>query len=478
MEIWTASQTVADVRSNAAIPSDRSGTTVNRNTDLTTHTDDILILGTGLAGLITAQSLAHAGLKVTLVGPDFQNPDRPVDGRTTALMLGSVGWLEEIGLWASCRKFAEPLRILRIIDDTDYLIRAPELTFRASEIDQESFGYNVANSLLVEACGKQIMASPLIHVLTTDAVTRIRPSENGIRLFTREGDEIKGRLLIGADGRNSLSRQVAGIETRSWRYDQTALVCNFQHTRDHDNISTEFHRPPGPLTTVPLPGQNSSLVWVEKPQKAAELKQRTDPDFISELEERLHGMLGSIVHVGRRATFPLAGMHADTFARNRILLVGEAAHLIPPIGAQGLNLAIRDCAALTKILRDVQSSDAEIAKEPDRENEPDYPKDPGHPHRLEAYNQARKADIRSRSAAVDLMNRSLISGFVPLQAFRSLGLHLIKGFGPIKKFFMEQGLGATSLNPAQNPLPHNSKSNASLSDAANSGKTRDPLGWT
>ncbi|MGI9380019.1 MAG: FAD-dependent monooxygenase, partial [Methyloligellaceae bacterium] len=147
------------------------------------------------------------------------------------------------------------------------------------------------------------------------------------------------------------------------------------------------------------------------------------------------------VHVGPRATFPLAGMHADTFARGRILLVGEAAHLIPPIGAQGLNLAIRDCIALTEILGDLRQTDTADERLPGLIN------DPGHPDRLDAYNQARKSDIRSRSAAVDLMNRSLISGFVPLQAFRSLGLHLIKGFGPIKKFFMEQGLGATSLNP-------------------------------
>ena len=240
------------------------------------------------------------------------------------------------------------------------------------------------------------------------------------------GEQIEARLLVGADGRGSPSRLAAGISARTWDYPQTALACTFEHRRAHGGLSIEFHRPGGPLTTVPLvslQGANrSSLVWVEAPGETKRLAALDDPSFAKSLREALHGVLGAIGAVSARATFPLMGLRAEPMARRRTVLVGEAAHVIPPIGAQGLNLGLRDVAALHEVLVRAAGDD------------------PGGPEVLRAYASVRRMDVWSRATAVDLLNRSLLSEQLPVQALRGFGLHLLSGVPPLRRALMRQGL--------------------------------------
>ena len=391
---------------------------------MTLHDYDAAVIGAGPAGLTAAVALASTGCRTAIAGPPF-NPDpaRP-DTRTTALLHGSVQLLRNTGVWGLAREHAAPLEVIRIIDDTGRLLRGPEVAFDSAEIGGEPFGYNIENTALVAALREHAGTLKNLEFIDTAAATSIAPESSGVQVILEEGKTFSAHLIVGADGRSSLCRKVAGIKTTSWRYEQMAIACNFSHCEPHDNASNEFHRPSGPFTTVPLPGQNSSLVWVETPDEAKRLLALSNMAIAQEIEKRLQGCLGMVSDVGPRASFPLSGMKVGKFAANRIALVGDAGHVIPPIGAQGLNLGFRDAATLAHCVGAAL------------ENR----KDPGRPDVIKAYNQARRGDVASRTLAVDLLNRSLISGFLPVQVARGVGLHLLNGIGPLRRLFMREGL--------------------------------------
>ncbi len=385
---------------------------------------DAAVIGAGPAGLTVAVALASNGCRTVIAGPPF-NPDPAYpDTRTTALLQGSVQLLKNIGVWDLCRPHAAPLEVIRIIDDTRRLLRAPEVAFDSAEIGGEPFGYNIPNTALVTALRTRADTMNELEFIETAAANQIMPEDEGVQVTLKEGRDFTARLVAGADGRNSSCRKAAGVKTSAWKYEQMALACNFGHSEPHGNASNEFHRPTGPFTTVPLPGRNSSLVWVETPDEAKRLLALTDTEIAQEIEHRLQGCLGTVSNVGPRAAFPLSGMKVDKFAAKRIALVGDAAHVIPPIGAQGLNLGFRDAAALA------ECAGAELAKGGD----------PGSKATMQAYNRARRSDVASRTLAVDLLNRSLMSGFLPIQAARGIGLHLLSGVGPLRRLFMREGL--------------------------------------
>jgi 2-octaprenyl-6-methoxyphenol hydroxylase len=260
-----------------------------------------------------------------------------------------------------------------------------------------------------------------------DAVTRRETLVSGYRLSDDaaevqfEEGAIAALLVVAADGRSSPARRAAGIETHQFGHSQSALVLNFAHSREHGGISTEFHTETGPFTQVPLPGRRSSLVWVVRPEEAAILLEMEAGALSRKIEERMQSMLGKIEVEQGRQVYPLSSAMPSRFGARRVALVGEAAHVFPPIGAQGLNLGVRDIHDLTVIARAGRG-------------------DPGAPAALLRYDARRRPDVMARSSAVNMLNYSLLSDFLPAQFMRSAGIGLLAGFAPLRGFFMREGL--------------------------------------
>jgi 2-octaprenyl-6-methoxyphenol hydroxylase len=376
---------------------------------------DILIVGAGPVGLAAALSLDRLGHDVAIVAPRRTAADE----RTAALLAGSVAFLEEIGVWPLVAPSAAPMRSLRIADATNRLLRAPEVTFHAAEIGLDAFGYNVANADLIAALERLCAERGIARIAAT--VESAAAGDDDIALRLVSGETLTARLAVAADGRRSKVRESVGIAVREWRYDQSALVVNLRHTLPHDDTSTEFHTESGPFTLVPLIGRRSSLVWVDRPAALEARMAMPEAALAAEIEARAASILGTMAIDGPRQVFPLAGMSATRFAAGRAVLVGEAAHLFPPIGAQGLNLGYRDVAALGGMLADPTG-------------------DPGAPMRLAAYDRARRGDVLARTAAVDALNRTLLTGFLPVQALRGLGLFLLDRIPAFRQALMRQGV--------------------------------------
>jgi len=386
-------------------------------------TAEVAVIGAGPAGLVSAIALAAAGVDTLLIAPPAQ-----ADHRTTALLAGSVTALGTLGIWQGCVREAAPLKKLRIIDDTRRLVRAPEVLFAAAEIGYEAFGYNIENRHLIATL--QARAATLKLRSITAPALAIESDASAVMIRHAEG-VARVQLAIGADGARSICRTAATITARRRSYPQAALTLNLGHQRPHDETSTEFHTEEGPFTLVPLPGRRSSLVCVVTPAHCTELAAMDDTILSAEIERRAHSLFGAVTVEPGRGIFPLVVETADAFARNRIALVGEAAHVVPPIGAQGLNLGIRDAATIAEIVAAAHQAG----------------EDPGSPDVIKRYDDERRADIVSRTLAVDLLNRSLLADFLPAHSARGLSLYLVDRIGPLRRALMREGITPAASQP-------------------------------
>ena len=376
----------------------------------------ILVSGSGPAGMIAALAMAQAGYDVLLAGPVSNQDDR----RTTALMMPAIEYLDSLGIWQTIRPDTAALASMRIVDGTRRLIRSPAVTFRASEIGTEAFGYNIPNLVLNRALHEAVTAHPRI-VRNFSNATAYQHDADSISVTFSDGQVVTTPLVVAADGRNSLARDAAGIKTRRWHYPQTAVVCSFNHKIPHQNISTEFHTEDGPFTQVPLPGNRSSLVWVASPLRAKNLMALDTELLAREIETKMQSMLGEITVDTKQQAWPLSGLVPLKFAAKRTILIGEAAHAFPPIGAQGLNLGTRDVETLILALgKDKQ--------------------DAGSDRVIRAYDSGRRPDILARTGSVDVLNRTLLSDFLPAQIIRGTGLEILRVVPPLRAFFMREGL--------------------------------------
>src|SRR5687767_10410336 len=362
----------------------------------------IAVVGAGPTRLAAALALAQTGASVALIGPAPAKSQASGDTRTAALLDSSVAMLEALGVWEALLPHAAALKAIRIIDGSDGPLRSPELQFEAAELGLAAFGYNVANDLLVQALYRR--AETTLAHLVPSAAERIDLATQHATLTLADGTMLRCCLVVGADGRNSLCRRAAGIDATSQALDQGAIATSFEHDAPHRNISIEIHRSGASVTTVPLTTPRaSSLIWVGPAVDIETLMHLSEEGFAASLAARLDGALGAIGAVGPRAGFPVVPLSTSSIADRRTALVGEAAHILPPIGAQGLNLGLRDAATLADCVR------------------PALPHaDPGAPSVLEAYDRARRFDVLSRTVGVDMLNRSLLSGLIPLQAARGL----------------------------------------------------------
>jgi len=382
-------------------------------------TYDIAVIGGGPAGLAAAIALAETGAKTALIARRAPY----ADNRTTALLGGSVDFLRQLNVWPHCEDKAAALQAMRLVDDTGRLIRAPEVRFSSDEIGLDAFGYNIENRALMLALEARAAEVSGLTRLDDEADT-IDPQDAEVVIRTRQGQSLSARLVVGADGRQSLCRDAAGIEVKRRDLSQAALTLNIGHSRPHKNISTEFHTPDGPCVFVPLPGDRSSVVWVSSPKEAERLIGLSDEELSGAIERQSHSILGRVGVEPGRHKFPLAIERPAQIAKNRIALVGESAHVVPPIGAQGLNMGLRDAADIADVVRDALTA----------------AEDPGSPQLLGRYASARRSDVASRTFVIDIANRSLLSDFLPMQTARAAGLHLIDSIGPLRRLAMREGL--------------------------------------
>lgn len=387
---------------------------------------DVCIVGGGPTGLICAYMLANCGINTALVATS----NRKSDGRTTAFLHHSVQILKTLGLWPELSNLGTPILKIRLIDDTRGIFRAPETIFSSHEIGLDSFGCNIPNDDMQHILDEIAKTLDFLTIYNTYADS-IHTTVDDAKVFLNAGKCLTCSLIIGADGRESLIRKYAKIQTKNWNYNQCALVATLSHSELHHNVSTEFHTNSGPFTLVPLPGKKSGLVCVVTPETAKKLISLEPKSLAMEIEQMSKSLLGKIELSGECKIFPLSGLIADCVGRNRCVLVGEAAHVLPPIGAQGLNLGIRDVAWLGEAL--TKSSP--------------QGKDFGISSIIADYNKVRKFDTWLTTTSADLLNRSLLTDFFPFQLIRALGVHTVNRIIPIRKFIMHQGLEPTRSIP-------------------------------
>ncbi|MGV0878167.1 UbiH/UbiF family hydroxylase [Martelella sp. FLE1502] len=378
---------------------------------------EIAVIGGGPAGMITALSLARGGRDVALVAPAQSSGDH----RTTALMDHSIAFINRLGLWKDIKPGAAPLKTMRIIDGTGRLLRAPTVSFRSAEIDLEAFGYNIPNTVLVEKLSQAVENEANITQFR-EAASDIEIGKDAVAITLASSESLNSELVVGADGRRSKVRESADIGTRQWSYKQSAVVLNFEHGLPHGDISTEFHTRNGPFTQVPLPEANrSSLVWVMASADAEAMVDRPPEEMAAAIEERMQFLLGAVKIDDPVQKWPLSSLVSNRFGKGRMALVGEAAHAFPPIGAQGLNLSLRDIMRLSRMLDGIDGSTISSRTG-------------------ERYDFLRKSDVWSRTASVDLLNRSLLADFLPAQLARSAGLYVLSAVPPLRQFAMREGV--------------------------------------
>lgn len=378
---------------------------------------DILVAGGGPTGMTAALEAASHGYTVTLVAPRGAMAG---DERTTALMRPAIDLLSEMGLWTEIEEHAAPLRTMRIVDGTNRLVRAPTVTFDSHEIEQDAFGYNIPNRALNDALSKAVEKTGSIRLLDSKVSSATFGADHAT-VVLMDGQKIDARLVVAADGAKSLLRDAAGIGARNWSYPQSAIVLTFEHSKPHNFISTEFHTESGPFTQVPMAGNRSSLVWVVDPTNADRITLLKPEELAREVESRMDSMLGKVSNVTKAQAWPLSGMIAHRFSAGRVVLVGQAAHMFPPIGAQGLNLGLRDIADLGRALSSAGD-------------------DPGTFSVTSHYARLRSVDIASRTGAVDMLNRSLLTSFLPIQVARAAGLSVLGAIPSLRGFMMREGI--------------------------------------
>ncbi len=391
---------------------------------------DIVISGGGVAGLTAAAVFGSAGFSVLCVDPAPPITARDAEGadlRSTAFLQPARTLLEEAGLWARLADHAAPLEIMRIVDAGGDLA-APRSVhdFEASELSDAPFGWNLPNWLLRREMTAHLDSLPAVEFRPGTGTAGLLTREAEARVRLSDGSAVRTRLVIAADGRGSPIREAAGITTRVTRYGQKALAFAVTHPIPHGNMSTEIHRSGGPFTLVPLPDYkgmpSSAVIWMEHGPEALRLATLEQDAFETEMSERSCHLFGPLTLTSRRTVWPIISQVAARMSGERVALVAEAAHVVPPIGAQGLNMSLGDM----RVLRDLAVA---------------APERLGDAAMLDAYHRKRHGEVRARVAGIDLLNRVSMAGAQPLRDARAMGLNAIHAIAPVRKALMQLGLG-------------------------------------
>lgn len=390
---------------------------------------DVFISGGGIAGLTASAAFAASGFSVICVDPTAPATEPQADGadlRTTAILSPGRALLEDVGVWSRLAPQASALETMRIInlDETGHAAQPKD--FRAQDIQQEAFGWNLPNWFLRRELRAHLEHLPNARFEPGLSATAYLGRSDAARVRLSDGRTIRTRLALAADGRNSTLRQAAGIPVKTMRYGQKALVFAVRHALPHGNVSTELHRSGGPFTLVPLPdveGQPcSAVVWMDDGPLQAARETAADEAFNDMITERSAHVLGPLTCVTKRSLWPIISQYATRLTASRLAVIAEAAHVVPPIGAQGLNMSLKDIAQLVDLARAA-------------------PQDLGSPQMLQQYESRRLPDIRLRVAGIDMLNRASQIGIPGLQRARGLMLDTLHGLPPLRNGLMQLGLG-------------------------------------
>lgn len=388
---------------------------------------DVLVSGGGVAGLTAAAAFGARGLGVLCVDPAppvTEEGGTGADLRTTAFLQPSVDLLERIGLWDRLAPHAAPLQVMRIVDaggaePVARLTRA----FDASEISDKPFGYNLPNWLLRREISARLGELPNVEFRPGTGTAGLTVRDDAALVDLSDGSRIQARLVVAADGRNSPVREALGIGVRTIRYGQKALAFAVTHEIPHHNVSTEIHRWGGPFTLVPLPDRDgkpsSAVVWLERGAEIARLRGLSREAFEAELNARSAGILGHLTQATGLTEWPIISQIADRYTGPRTALIAEAAHVVPPIGAQGLNMSLADLSALLDLMA----------------------ADPGDPTALERYARARRPEALVRLMGIDALNRASMLTPRPLRDLRAAALGGLYALAPVRRTMMRAGLG-------------------------------------
>lgn len=397
---------------------------------MTRITTDILISGGGVAGLTAAAAFGSAGFSVICVDPEPPVTSATVTGadlRSTAFLQPAVEVLQAAGLWGKLCPHAAPLQIMRIIDAGGAQNEPRRIKdFNASDVSDLPFGYNLPNWLLRREMVARLGELPNVDFRPGVATKSVLTRETEARVTLTDGTAVSARLLIGADGRNSFVRQALGIGVRTWRYGQKALTFAVTHPIPHDNVSTEIHRTGGPFTLVPLPDRDglpaSAVVWMSDGPDIQRLHALDTAEFESAINARSCHILGPLTLASPRMIWPIISQMADALTGTRTALMAEAAHVMPPIGAQGLNMSLTDISTLLDLARATPGTLGDAAM-------------------LHAYEKVRHRDIQTRVIGIDALNRASMLGAPALRDLRGAGLGALYAVTPLRKTLMRVGLG-------------------------------------
>lgn len=390
---------------------------------------EIVVIGGGLAGLPFAIACAGVGLRTIVI--DREQPARqlaePFDGRSSAIAYGSQRVLDGLGIWRFLEDAVQPILDIRVADQGSPLF----LHYDHREIGDRPFGWIVENRLLRQALFRRLAELPDLTLLAPMQPAKVDRQAGCVFVDLADGRRIRALLAVGADGRQSPLRQDAGIRTFGTEYPQHAISGTIAHEKPHHGVAVEHFLPAGPFAILPMTGNRSSIVWTERAAVAPATLRLDQQDFAREVSRRVGDFLGAVEWAGPRWSYPLQVMYAERAVDRRLALIGDAAHVIHPIAGQGLNLGIRDVAALAELVVDAYRLGL----------------DPGAADVLDRYQRWRRIDTLTLTAVTDGLNRLFSNDLGPLKLVRDIGLALVDRAPPLKRFFMRHAMGVVGTLP-------------------------------